>query len=79
MVFEIEYHPHNDLENLARYHLEILNEKTRTSNLEGIALDCMSCLIAIAFCAEALINFLGKKRYPNGKNAIHSKTKLLYY
>jgi hypothetical protein len=61
MTITAKIHPHNDLLNLAHYHHSVINEKNGTPGAEAIALDCMSCLIALAFSVEALINFVGAK------------------
>lgn len=34
---------------------------------DAIGLDCMSCLISLAFTTEALVNFVGKKRVRHWK------------
>ena len=67
-------YPHHDLLNLAFYHLEEIERKDADDKLEGVALDCMSCLIALAIGVEGLINFCGsklvdewKEREPNFK------------
>lgn len=54
MSFTVCYYPHNDLGNLAHYHLEVINQKLAREEDEGISLDCMSFLIALAFSVEAL-------------------------
>lgn len=61
MTITAKIHPHNDLLNLAHYHRGAINEKNENPDAEGIALDCMSCLIALAFSVEGLINFVGAK------------------
>lgn len=61
MTITAKVHPHNDLLNLAHYHRGVINEKNGHPDAEGVALDCMSCLIALAFSVEALINFVGAK------------------
>lgn len=61
MAITAKVHPHNDLLNLAHYHRNIIDEKNGNPDAEAIALDCMSCLIALAFSAEAIINFVGAK------------------
>lgn len=62
MAFRIRVYPHNDLGNLAHYHREVVNAKVASGNREGILLDCMSCLIALAFRVEAFVNFVGSKK-----------------
>ncbi len=61
MGHEAQVYPHNDLLNLAHYHKGIVEKKVAESNREAIALDCMSCLIALAFSVEAIANFVGFK------------------
>ena len=58
----VQIYPHNDLTNLAHYHLEVINNKVEKKVEEAIALDCMSCLIALAFSVEAIVNFVGSKK-----------------
>lgn len=65
MPFEVRRYPHNDLGNLAHYHLETINRKVTASEREGLTLDCTSFLIALAFHVEALFNFLGGQKIPN--------------
>lgn len=67
MAFSVRHYPHNDLGNLAHYHLAIINRKAAQRDREGISLDCMSFLIALAFAVEALINFVGSKKVANWK------------
>lgn len=59
MKFCVTQNPHNDLERLARYHIETINDKIRENFLEGIALDCISASIAMAFFNEAVVNYVG--------------------
>jgi hypothetical protein len=49
---------HNDLSNAAFYFKKIIEEKQKSGG-EGIGLDCMACLLMLAFTFEANINFLG--------------------
>tara|TARA_R110000787_G_scaffold65861_6_gene148109 strand:+ start:22956 stop:23480 length:525 start_codon:yes stop_codon:yes gene_type:complete len=67
MGHKIHVYPHNDLLNLAHYHRQIINDKLSNNNEEALALDCMSCLIAMAFSVEAFVNFIGKKRVKSWK------------
>ena len=67
MAHKVYVYPHNDLSGLANFHLSVVNEKAERGATEGIALDCMSCIIALAFSAEALINFVGFKKVNNWK------------
>lgn len=61
MGHEAQVYPHNDLLNLAYYHKGVVEKKVADSNREAIGLDCMSCLIALAFSVEAIANFVGFK------------------
>jgi hypothetical protein len=58
---QAQVYPHNDLLNLAYYHKGVVEKKEAESNSEAIGLDCMSCLIALAFSVEAIANFVGFK------------------
>jgi hypothetical protein len=55
-------YPHNDLINLSFYHLKIIRSKVKSGVQDAIALDCHSCLIALAFSVEAFVNFVGDKK-----------------
>lgn len=61
MTHQICIYPHNDLLNLADYHRETIKRKVSEDIDDAIALDCMSCIIALAFSVEALINLVGGK------------------
>lgn len=50
---------HNDLSNAAHYFLQKIERKLEENNRDGIAFDCMACLVMLAFTFEAKINFLG--------------------
>ena len=67
MSHEVKVRPHHDLLNLAFYHKGIIEQKASNNVLEAIALDCMSCLIALAFSVEGLINFVGAEKVPEWK------------
>jgi len=67
MPHQVNIYPHNDLLNLAHYHYETINRKVNESIEDAVALDCMSCIMALAFSVEALINFVGSKRVPDWK------------
>jgi len=49
---------HNDLLNAASYFKGIIERKQKDGG-EAIGLDCMACLVMLAFTFEANINFLG--------------------
>jgi hypothetical protein len=61
MPARVRRNPHNDLGNLAHYHLTIIRRKLEAHEEDGLSLDCMSFLIAEAFHVEALLNFLGSQ------------------
>ena len=63
----IHIYPHNELLNLARYHLGVMNDKLQSGNEDAVSLDALSCLIALAFSIEALVNFTGAKSVQNWK------------
>ncbi|MFM0742278.1 hypothetical protein PQQ51_34105, partial [Paraburkholderia xenovorans] len=62
MAFRVRHNPHNELLTLANYHRKVIADKVERGDSLGITLDCTSCLIALAFYVEALINFVGKER-----------------
>lgn len=51
--------PHQSLESLAAYHLEVIEKKVAAGTTDGITHDCTSLLIALAFDVEALMNLVG--------------------
>jgi hypothetical protein len=58
----VRVYPHNDLMNLAHYQRETIRNKLEAGKEDVLALDCLSCLISLAFSVEALVNFVGFKR-----------------
>ncbi len=78
MTHKIQIYPHNDLFNLAYYQREIINKKIKDGIEEALGLDCMSCLISLAFTTEALVNFVGKKRVPNWNEGKRYLEKIKY-
>jgi len=56
---------HNDLGNAAHFHKERIVQRHSAGDKNGLALDCMACLIILAFSVEAQFNFLGLKIVPN--------------
>lgn len=76
MGHEVFVYPHNDLLNLAHHHRQVIEEKVRHGSRGGIGLDCMSCLIALAFSVEAISNFVGAKTVPewNERDSYRAKT-----
>jgi len=62
MSHRVSVYPHNDLLNLSHYQTVKINEKVEAGDPNGVALDCMSALIAMAFAVEAVINLVGHKR-----------------
>ncbi|MCD1650947.1 MAG: hypothetical protein COB32_04045 [Halomonas sp.] len=77
MSHETQVLPHNDLLNLAYYHKCVIEKKVAEDNREAIALDCMSCLIALAFSVEAIANFVGFKAIPEWNERAFYKDKML--
>ncbi len=65
MTHIIRVYPHNDLLNLAFYNIEIIRTKVKNLNNESLSLDCMNCLISLAFSVEAIINFVGNMKITN--------------
>ncbi|AOE49654.1 hypothetical protein [Kangiella sediminilitoris] len=65
MAHEAEIYPHHDLFNLAYYHLQVIEQKQHAETPDSIALDCMSCLLALGLTVEALINFSGEAVVPS--------------
>lgn len=62
MTHRVRVYPHNDLFNLAHYQREVINNKVAESIEDALGLDCLSCLISLAFTVEALVNFVGHKK-----------------
>lgn len=58
---------HNDLANAAHFHKERIEQRHRAGDMKGLGLDCMACLIILAFTVEAQLNFLGLKLVENWK------------
>jgi len=58
----VRVYPHNDLLNLAHYQRETINNKVAEGIKEAISLDCLSCIVSMAFAVEALVNFVGHQR-----------------
>lgn len=67
MSHKVSVYPHNDLLNLAHYQIQKINEKVTNGDRDGIALDCMSALMAMAFSVEAVINLIGHKKVMSWK------------
>ena len=67
MSHKVSVYPHNDLLNLAHYQIKKINEKVANGDQDGIALDCMSVLMAMAFAVEAVINLIGHKKVMSWK------------
>jgi hypothetical protein len=52
---------HNDLSQSAFYFKELIENKLKDGNRNGIAYDYMACAVMIAFAFEANLNFMGYK------------------
>ena len=76
MAHKIRVYPHNDLFNLAHYHRHIINHKVANNDEDGLALDCLSCLISLAFTVESLINFVGSKKIKGWRERQSFRTKM---
>lgn len=76
MAFRIRHYPHNDLLNLAHYHREVIATKAQSGNIDSLALDCTSCLIALAFAVEALLNFVGSRKVTDWDEMANSPAKV---
>ncbi|WP_159821772.1 hypothetical protein [Colwellia sp. 20A7] len=61
MKYRIEAFPHNDLLNLAFYNLENINQKVEGSIEDGLGLDCLNCIVSLAFSVEAIVNYIGDR------------------
>jgi hypothetical protein len=55
----VRLNPHNDPGQLAHYQVENIRTKLAAGNEDGIVLDCMSAVIAMAFCVESILNYVG--------------------
>ncbi|MBN3761042.1 hypothetical protein [Burkholderia sp. Ac-20365] len=79
MSVRIKHHPHNDLMALAHHHVTTIREKIEAGRQDGIKLDCMSALIAMAFAVEALINYVGAEKIPawNERSSYPDKLRIL--
>jgi hypothetical protein len=58
---------HNDLSQGATFFNDIIQEKLKKDDRNGIAFDGMACALMIAFAFEANLNFMGEHLYKNGK------------
>lgn len=58
---------HNDLSQGATHFDEVIKEKLKKGDHNGIGFDGMACALMIAFAFEANLNFMGNKLFQNGK------------
>lgn len=58
---------HNDLSQGATHFDEVIKEKLKKGDRNGIGFDGMACALMIAFAFEANLNFMGNKLFQNGK------------
>ncbi len=72
---KIQVYPHNDLLNLAYFQRNSIKKKLEDPESEGIKLDCLACLISLAFSVEAIVNFVGHKKIDNWKEKDHFRQK----
>lgn len=61
MQYKVESYPHNDLMNLSFYNMQNIEKKLEMEDGDGIALDCLNCIISLAFASEAIINCIGER------------------
>lgn len=76
----VRQRPHQSLETLAAYHLGVVSEKLDAGTNDGIAHDCTSLLIALAFYVEALMNLVGLSVFKGDwreRDAYHVKLRKL--
>ncbi|CDT06807.1 hypothetical protein A165_04495 [Vibrio tasmaniensis ZS-17] len=76
MTHRVRVYPHNDLFNLAHFQRETIRTKLADGDQDGIKLDCLSCLMSLAFSVEALVNFVGYKKVPKWKEYDRFKNKM---
>lgn len=76
MSHRIRVYPHNNLLNLAHYQREVINNKESEGIEDALALDCLSCLISLAFSVEALVNFVGQKKIADWQERQHYRNKI---
>lgn len=77
MTHRVKVYPHNDLLNLAHFQRETIRRKLATEDHDGIKLDCLSCLISLAFSVEALVNFVGHKKVSKWREFDRYKNKMV--
>ena len=76
MTHTIKIFLHNDLFNLAFYHLCTINDKSDRRERDALSLDCMSYFIAISFGVEAFINSVGKLKVSGWRERQPFKAKI---
>lgn len=72
-------YPHNDLRDMADYHIGNILLKISQKSTNGLRYECMSSVIALAFSVEALINMVGWWRVPDWveRDKFAAKTRVL--
>lgn len=58
---------HNDLSQAATHFHDVIQEKLKNGNRDGIAFDGMGCALMVAFAFEANLNFMGCYLLKTGK------------
>jgi hypothetical protein len=53
---------HNDLGNAAFHFRNLIEKRVKAGDRDGIAFDCMACLMMCAFEFESYLNFIGHKQ-----------------
>ena len=59
LTMRVRLNPHNDLSQLAHYHVGIITAKLASGDEDALALDCMSAVVAMAFATESVLNYVG--------------------
>ena len=62
MKYIFKVNPHNDLIKLALYNLNNINKKAENGDDEDIDLDCLNCIIPLAFAVESIANYVGAEK-----------------
>ncbi|MDT1012858.1 hypothetical protein RMN64_15690 [Plesiomonas shigelloides] len=80
MRYKVYSNPHNALMNLSHYNIDLVKRKVNSNIDDGLGLDCLNCLITLAFSVESIINFIGNEAIDNWKEKMpyHKKIELLY-
>ncbi len=75
-VVAVTIYPHTTLFSLAFHHRETIKRRLASGEREGIAFDSASCIVALAFVVEGILNVVGNMLV-EGWNERHSYEKKL--